>query len=457
MIKKNLGSFRSILFLAISILIAIGCKKEPDKVGAEIIPPSGKLNVEYCDTVSMYAYSSVMDSVRTDETSKSLLGSYKDPIFGRTVASFNTQLRLSSTNPGFGPNPKVDSIILSLKYAGYYGDTNTLQTIHVYELSKQLFKDSTYFSNQIIPDYGIDFADYSFYPNPTTSRMIITYDTISTDSVNVDTTYVSPQVRMHLDRFSTELGDKILNADSITLSDNEDFLEYFYGIAVKAEPVNNGGSILYLDLMSANSNLTIYYHNDTTDSLSYTLNINENTARFNQFDHNDYQDASPEFINQVINKDTTLGNGILYLQSMAGIKTKIFFPFVYDWYEKQQIVINEAQLLLNASSEPTIYDKPESLYLLRINEDGNTEFMEDQYEGEEYFGGFYDSINNNYKFRITRYIQKLMLHDFKDHGLELDITSLAVNANRLVLIGPSPNEMLNEKKLLLQLKYTVIE
>ncbi len=457
MIKKKLGPFRVILFLVIVLIVTIGCKKEPDKVGAEIIPASGKLDVEFCDTISIVAYSSVMDSVRTDETSKSLLGSYKDPVFGKTIASFNTQFRLSGTNPGFGPNPRVDSIILALKYAGYYGDTNSLQTVHVYELSKSLDKDSTYFSNQVFPDYGFDFADYSFYPRPKTSRMIITTDTITQDSIVADTTVAPAQLRINLDRFSTQLGDKILNADSISLSDNEEFLKYFYGLAIKSEPVNNGGAILYFDLMSANSNLTIYYHNDTTDSLSFTLNINENAARFGHFDHHDYQDASPEFISQVLNKDTSLGNEVLYVQSMAGIKTEIFFPYVYDWYEKQKIVINEAQLILSGSSEPTIYGKPESLYLLKINQDGTTELMEDQFEGEEYFGGFYDSVNNNYKFRITRYIQMLMLHDFQDYGLELNITSLAVNADRLMLIGPDPGETLQDKKLKLQIKYTIVD
>ncbi len=421
------------------------CKKEPDRVGAEIIPANKKLNVDYSDTATLYAHSRLMDTLRTDNTSKSLFGSYNDPVFGRNDASFYTQLRLASTNPDFGSNPRIDSVILSLLYSGYYGDTLMPHTVHVYEMSEPIYFDSIYYSYQNFSDYGIDFANYTFYPKPT-HPVYLQGDT------------VQAQLRVNLSDYSTDLGYKILSADTSILSDNEKFLEYFYGLHIKVDPVGYSGSILYYNLISSSSELSIYYKNDTADSLSYSLIINQNCARVNHFDHNYESSQDQIFKKQLLgnNPDTSLGAKLLYLQSMGGVETKILFPFIDKWFSTEKVVVNEAKLILPIEDTESDYPEPSSLVLLRINKEGNTVLLEDQSEGPEYFYG--DTIvNNSYEFRITRYIQQIMMGNYEDYGLLLYNYGVSVNSDRVVLLGTNPDGKSNNERLKLALKYTIID
>jgi len=437
---------RSILLTLIAVItiFAYSCKKEPDEVGASIIPESNILKLGFTDTASLKAYSRLVDSVRSDETIVNLLGSYTDPVFGRVTTSFYSQFRLPVTNYDFGSNPQPDSLVLSMKYAGYYGDTNLPQSIHVYEMSQAIFRDSVYFSNQNLPNYGTDFANYSFYPRPRTS--LITAD---------DT--LAPQIRINLSKYSFELANKILNADSIDLSDNEQFLEYFHGLYIEAEPNPNQASILYLDMMNVLSNLTLYYHNDSSDSLYLVLNVNENAARFGHFNHHGYQQADQDFKNQLLYNDTSLGKQQLYLQTMGGVVSTIEIPYIYNWFENQQkVLVNEARLIMTPYDDQSdLYTKPSSLSLLKLNEEGNSEFLEDQFEGEGYFGGAYDSASNSYYFRITKYVQDLMMGRQEDYGLSLYISGVSVRAERLWLYGTEPAD--TSKRLRLELRYTLLE
>ena len=79
--------------------------------------------------------------------------------------------------------------------------------------------------------------------------------------------------------------------------------------------------------------MTLYYKNDENDSLKYDFLINEHCARFNNFNHYDYSDAVPE----IIDTNITLGDSILYLQAMGGIKTKIMFPNIQIWDNKTNL------------------------------------------------------------------------------------------------------------------------
>jgi predicted small secreted protein len=84
---KKFNWFSAVLILITALLYA-ACNKENHGVGLEIQPPGDKLNVFSTDTTSVIAYSQVVDSVKTDETSVSLLGSLLDPVFGKSTAIF---------------------------------------------------------------------------------------------------------------------------------------------------------------------------------------------------------------------------------------------------------------------------------------------------------------------------------------------------------------------------------
>ena len=218
----------------------------------------------------MITYTTKEDSLRSDEASYALLGSYLDPVFGLHSASFYSQLRLSSNNADFGTSPVADSIVLTLVYKAVYGDTLTPQTVNVYELDENIYRDSSYYSNDAFATAGVMLGSKTFVPAPL-------------DSVWVDSVKKAPPLRIKLDPFLAQRF--IAVSGSANLADNSSFLEFFKGIYVTTNPVGSKGAILSFDLLNSLSQVTMYYKNSTSDSLKYNFVINENCARINHFDH----------------------------------------------------------------------------------------------------------------------------------------------------------------------------
>jgi hypothetical protein len=219
------------------------------------------------------------------------------------------------------------------------------------------------------------------------------------------------------------------------------------------------GSLLYVNLESALTELILYYKNDESDSLSFSLVVNSATARFNHFDHYGYAHADPLFKQQVLYNDKTLGKEILYLQTMGGIKTVVKIPDLKGLVaDGQKIAITEAKLIISNADANSIYSAPDNLVLFEEDTTGQVYFLSEQSIGTEYFGGIYNSNQQNYYFRIPRYIQDIFdgTRDSTRH-LTLIASSPSVRGNRLVFGGTNPtNPSLYEKRLRLQIVYTFL-
>lgn len=408
------------------LVLVFACDKKPQTIGVDLV--DGTRNVVGLDTtISIIAWSSIDDSVVTDETSVNLLGSQYTYSYGLTNASFYTHLRLSTSQPDFGENPVGDSAFLTLVYTGSYGNLSTQQTAKVYRINDTvgIYKDSTYYSNSHFSIDDTELASYPFYPNPT-------------DSVLIDTIKYAPELRIPL---NDEFMNSILNPDDPdALLSNDDFLEYYKGIYVSTPSVSvpGHGAILNFDLLASRSNVIIYYHNDTVDSLSYRLEVNLNNARVGKFDHDYSLSTDIDFKNQILNGDTSLGASKLYLQGLAGLKTTLRFPGLADFVNQENIGINEAKLIIPAMEPSDEFDYPEGLILFRYDADGVAGFTEDQLEGDTYFGGDFNSGSNEYQFRISFYIQEL-LGGSTDYGLVLFPNSKSVKPNAVSLYGTANN------------------
>jgi hypothetical protein len=420
---KKFSWFTTILILILAFFIA-SCDKEDHNVGLEIQPPDDKLSVVSTDTTTVTAYSQIVDSVKTDETSVTLLGSLLDPVFGKSTACFYSQFRLSETAFSFGTNPVADSLILTLKYKDHYGDTNAVMTVRVYELAEQIHIDSQYYSNQSVAVKETLLGQKTFTPD-------------FRNDVIVGTDTLDPHLRINLGTLSAELSTKLLNAPADSMASSTSFLNYFYGLYIAAEPANSGGIMIYLDLMSSLSEMTLYYHNDAGDSLSYQYLINSNCARFGHYAH-DYTLASSEFKAQVIDKDTALGKNFCYEQALGGVKTFLRFPYIKNYYSSGKIAVNEARLFLSCYETDPELGVSSTLVLVKKNSEGGYDITNDQLQGEGYFGGYYDKNLNGYWFRITSTVQDLMRSDDPDYGLEVYVSGGSVNASRVILNGTSP-------------------
>jgi len=394
-------------------------------------------------------YSEPIDTVRSDELYLSFLGSLKDPVFGETDAGFYSKILPVSVGHRFGDHPKTDSLVLQLYYSSVYGDTNATLRVHVYEMKDDIHYDSTYYSNKKVAVYPTDYADETFHPCPNNYYLFPTgIDTL------MDT--IRHVVRFNLSHISTALGDKLLNADTAILDSNELFMNYFRGLYIKVDPVSSGGALAAFITNTTRTVLTLYYRNDTADSLQYNYVMNSAMARINHY-HHDFSQGDADFVKQVVDGDTTLGQKKFYVQGLAGVRVIFKFPHVRDLCKQGTVGINEAKLILPGAENTPYLDPPPSLTLVEITSDTTYSVLPDETEGSDFFGGVYDSINNTYTFRITRYIESLIKDStLVNKGLALYVKNSSISANRFVFNGPEFSGD-SARRAQLNILYTIVK
>ncbi len=444
----NRKILKSSLLLFVTIGLLIACNKQPDDIGLSVKPDSEKIDFDFDTSLFVNAHSVIDDHLKSDETSVGVLGTVWHPEFGITKANIVTQIRLSDVGPSWGTNPVVDSIVLSLAISGYYGESTSVQTVRVYEILDSLNIDSSYYTT----------TQVSYDPTPLGERTFIARPE---DSVKVDTVNVTPHIRIKLD--NPTFAAKILAATSNDLESNTNWLRYFKGIYIKAgEPfASDKGTLMYINPESSYTNIKMYYHNDADTSLEYQFNYNAYCARFTQFDHNNYQDASQEFRDQLLSNNTALGKEVLYLQASGGTRIDLRIPdlkYLSDELKAKKIAINEARLVLTDIDPDSKYQKPSQLVLVKLSEKDTISYLPDQYEGTSYFGGTYDETKKSYSFRITHYIQSLIDDpDNANERLALYASSGAVRGYAVRLAGTDPTDpVLKKKRVQVQILYTKV-
>ena len=437
------------LFIGALALIGVSCNKTTENIGDGLLPEGDHIGACFTDTLQISCHSEIIDSMATKGMNTVLFGSMMDPVMGRTDANLFTQLHLSSSHHYFGSNPVIDSVVLQLGISSYYGDTSVMQTVHVYQLTDSLCSTENYYQFSDVTTDAIDLANgYQFYPHPKTNQTITDTDTIT-----------QPAIRIPL---SVSLGEMLASADSTVYSTPTAFKEFFYGLKISCEPVNQGGAICYLSPMSNNvTQLQIYYRETPEgNQMRYYFYITSEETYFNQYLH-DYSLGSAEFVQQTMQNDSALGQQQIYLQSLGGIRAVLRFPNLTQWTDflddNQHIIINEAKLILPASSalgDSSIYIAPSSLALLNINKDGSTSLLQDYYEGTSYYGGSYSNTKKSVTFRIAEHLQRVILGQLESNGVYLSITGAAFNAQRWIIAGP---ESADENKLRCEIKYSIVE
>ena len=414
------------------ILALFSCNKDPYEIGIDLLPPSDTLNVRTTDTCTVEAFSVRQDSVRTDKHGSLILGALLDPVFGKTISSFYSQIRLSDENPDFGKNPVLDSLVLMLFYNGYYGDTLTKQNVKVYEISEDLFYDSVHFSNQTLGTYPTLLADQDFVPD-------------ISDSVTAGATKFAPHLRINLNKLTNYLGNKILNAPASALLTNAAFVRFIKGLYVTASPVSNKGAMLNFSITGNTSKLVVYFHDGNVpnnDSLQFNMLLNDNCARFLHVDHNGYLDASQDLKQQILNHDSAKGAEKLFLQGMGGVKIKLKFPNMKNFGNGKVVAINDAILELRNFETDTTYSPPPTLTMIRQDSAGRIGYLIDEGEGTAYFGGTYNETTKSYFFRLTQHMQNILQNVYKSSfDLYIMVNSPIksfVTPNRIILNGTKP-------------------
>lgn len=435
-------SRKNFLFSAfIGLMIGVSSCKDPENTGLEILPSSDLLNVSYSDTATINSFTVREDSLSASGNSANLVGSYTDPLFGISRAGFFTQLAPLTNSPNFGVEAQADSVVLSLAFSGFYGDTTTgvatlPQTFQVYQVTQDLFKDTTYYSNAKI-SFGTLLGSQTLTPS-------------TTDSVWMYGKYEAPQLQIHLD--TAFFRNYILNqSGQSSLASLSSFQTYFKGIYVTTDTTQNPGNrIFYFNLASTISRLHVYYHN-AVDTGVYDLQMDaKNTcSTINHFEHN-Y--VGTPVASQLA--DSSLGVTNVYLQAMAGLKTKIKMPYLKNYLSIGRIAINKAELILTVDDNFIQgYGPVTQLAVQGIDSLGNGIFTGDYFESITFRGGTYNSSTKEYSTNITRYVQQVLTGKVKDYGLYLVVYGGSVFANRSVLTGSS---LLSDKRIKIKITYSLL-
>lgn len=433
--------------MGILLLAFASCKKSPSTVGNNLIGESEYLDVYHTDTVAIECHSYI-DSVNTTNTSSALLGAMKDPVFGASEAGFYTQFRFSVAGQSFGNSPVLDSLVLQLCLTGCYGDTMALQTVHVYELADTLSKAKTYYNHSVVPTTNIDYANgYQFRPRPHTKVNVVGTDTLS-----------QPIIRIPL---SQELGQQLLSLDTSAYALPDLFKAQFHGLYVTCSPIGQDGAISSISLSNNEYTLLqLYYHNAATPDkpMRYNYYITSSDVYFNHIDH-DYTQGSADFTNQLLDGQTELGQQQVYIQTMGGVRTYVKFPNLEHWIDTLEgchLVVNNAQLILPAAMNllDSVYTAPKNFILLGFNADSTTYLLPDYYDGNSYFGGTYNATRHCVTFRVSQYLQGVIMGKQENNGLCLGINGASYNAQRLVVAGPEAPE---GEKMRLEVTYSIVK
>ena len=284
--------------------------------------------------------------------------------------------------------------------------------VEVYKLDSSIDVNIDYYSTDVIARASTPLA-YGIYTPGFSNDLRIRLDDSLGDSILINSPYVDNAA------FSSVLkGLYITIKDSVTAV-----------ITGKKR-----GSIVYFDLNSSNSTVSLYYHYGLIklESLKYNFIISE-AEKFSHFEHNYTGTDVEAHLGALPTKDTTM----IYVSTMAGVKTKIDIPNIKDLTKDGSVSINKAELIftIEDGTDVNFADALSSLSLVGINSSGDAVFLLDALEGIDHYGGILvdDGTYKTYTFNITRHIHQLVYNTTIDYGMYLIANASTTSANRVVI------------------------
>lgn len=412
-------------YFVLALAMVIGaCEKPEDSLGLGLIPDESLLGLStFTDSTSLVTTTILADSTRTNELNKALLGDLFLPDYGTSRAEIYTQVRLSGlsvdlTGGGAAENVGLDSLVLSLEYLpadSLFGPPEPL-SISVMRLTEDLELDSVYYSDDSTPSDGVELL---LDPSP------ITPD--PTDSVSLDGLMYPPQLRLRLiDALGEEFITKALEEPSV-FDAVDDFMDDFKGLHITASNAGVTGCIAAFDLLSPQSRLTLYYHNEEEEGLSFEFDINGSAQRYEHFAH-DHQGGALASLNEPLAQD-------VYIQSMAGLNVNVDLPILHDLTDSIQGAFNKVELVLPVSSpsENEVFAFPRRLFAVYTDETGDVLSIPDIFEGDLHSDGYYDADKGEYRVNITRFAQRVGNGQISTSSLQLLPVSNAITSHAVRL------------------------
>ncbi|GHC46804.1 DUF4270 family protein [Ulvibacter litoralis] len=387
------------------------------------------------DTLTVRAATLKFDSMVVSGE-RLLIGSYADPVFGRTNSESYFQLE----SPGYDIDNEAifDSIALILKYDNYYyNDTISRQKFDVFEVVDNIKPSSDdYFYNTTTFNYN-------------TSR--IGTKIFDARPKGADSLHISIDAA-----FGNELFSKIQDND---ITNIDEFLNEYRGLLVQPDTINNTAVLGF----SNDSYLRIYYTiEDEEGNLEETWDFPISSTNSSNHISSSHEGTVLESLtDQEMILPSSETSNTAFMQSGVGVLTRIEFPYVKSLYTITGTgSIVEASLNIsikkNASTINLHTKDSLALYIMDANSDVVSDLLD--YSGSAVYGTI---TEENSEFNITRY--SIPIKTFLDTKLSEttnnDNLYLAIYAqdyynsvDRYILYGENNSD---QNKLKLELTYAI--
>ncbi|MBU6158542.1 MAG: DUF4270 family protein, partial [Bacteroidetes bacterium] len=418
-------SFRMWISALFVISIFSSCNKlERTNVGSELIPGTDRLSTDtlYLEVNTFQSQPNEvnLDTNVVEKSESHATGYLNDPVFGTTTAATYFQ-PLPAAYPFKFPVSRdslfVDSLVLSVAYAGMYGDTNAVNTFSVYRVEDADFNGSRRYRLNEAPNVNgsirLGQATVNHAQLSSGYRLAYKNDT------------VSAQLRM---RLSSDLAASLLSQEGF-LTDSA-FKSFLRGLALIPDSSKSGIGVLhYFQLNAPSTRLELYYRALKADGKTDT------TAAYFPFVANNNRSANANKIHRNLSSVLSgSGQSDAYVMSAPGTSVAVQLKGLEDLVGKPYI-IHRADLVatqiadnnvlkdisvpvthlfaLNDAGQqmPIPYDSV--FYYTKVSFDaGRNVFL--HAIAQTYCGGIPKFINVNgqsvaeYRYNLTRYIQNVI-------------------------------------------------
>jgi hypothetical protein len=437
-----------------------------DQVDALVQPNPDDFTAQYSDSSTVKFSTLVVDSMMTGSASRQLIGRYVDPFLGKIHAASFIQPGITDSGISFPETAVYDSLVLSLRYDGYYyGDTTKAMNVTVHTLQQDMMEKNAYYNNDFTPYDATPIGKARFFPNPRPRA-----------GTQADPGAGRVDLRIKL---SDELGKKIFDMGRTNqITNSAMWINLLKGLAIIPATEDNGAVVGFI---TGRTSLRLYHHSPAAvegiakDSLSVDL-----VGVYNQTGGDRKGTILSKLPNtyRVALPSEQTGN-MSFVQAGTGVMTRIDFPYIRQYKNQNYTFANSARLIIdplrNSVSSSFYLPSTLNVYLCDKNNDylysGNTPIELTGISGGAVTAQLVNDYVNDrqyYVLDVSQYIQQILMSESEqNYGLLLRTSTFTASNGGLtdvntefsksftrVVFGDQSN---TNGRVKLEIKYTSIK
>ncbi|WP_259016325.1 DUF4270 domain-containing protein [Emticicia fluvialis] len=421
---KNSGNFtlrmRNVAILLLSAFF-LSCE-DPINIAVDAPSGGGQFGTTFTDTLTVSRATVMIDSIVTSAQSGAVLGHYTDPVFGDVSATLFTQITLpidgntggyaALTFPDADKDKAVyDSMYVYFAHNGFaYGDSTKPVTLNLHRLTEDFVKGKKYLNKDKL----------GYNATPIASKNL-TYKEFKRSAAS------TAKDSLISFKLPASIGNEIFSI--IGKDQSSDIDKFTAAIKGFALTLNNNAQTVYGISMALGSSAPVLYYHAQGDTVGKAMSLTFLGERFSEIKTN-RQGKVLQNIKEFDSVPAQLTGNITYMQSGAGITTKILFPTLNNLLKagNNNVAINKAELIIEPDMDKVAGNLrvPPQFVLVEIGKDNRlkkTNNVEDFVAldvatGTQYIADF-NTTNNNYQFNFTSYLQDLLNKKKTTDGIAL--------------------------------------